>query len=89
MKKREVGLLLAAVAAVGALMAGFYVGDAVEAGAWGLSFQTQGQPPVGPAGVDELKKYDAVYVGDPGEQVIYLTFDAGYETAARRKFWTC
>ena len=72
-------MLAAAVCAVGLLFAGQYLGAAIETGAWGLSFQAEGQMPIGPAGVDELKQYDAAYVGDPGEQVLYLTFDAGYE----------
>lgn len=46
---------------------------------WGLGFSTEGQPPTGNATVDELKKYDAYYIGDTKEKVIYLTFDAGYE----------
>ena len=48
-------------------------------GNWGLSFQTDGDPPVGNATFDELKKFDAFYAQDTGEMVIYLTFDAGYE----------
>ena len=28
---------------------------------------------------DTLKKYDAVYLGDTEQKVLYLTFDAGYE----------
>lgn len=48
-------------------------------GNWGLSFQTDGDPPVGNATFDELKKFDAFYAQDTGEKVIYLTFDAGYE----------
>ena len=51
----------------------------VTTGAWGLSFRTEGQPPVGPASAAVLKEYDAAYVGNPGEKVLYLTFDAGYE----------
>jgi len=46
---------------------------------WGLSFQTEGQPPVGNAATEELAKYDAWYVGDTSKKTIYLTFDAGYE----------
>lgn len=46
---------------------------------WGLGFSREGQPPTGTASVDELKEYDAYYLGDTGEKVIYLTFDAGYE----------
>ena len=33
----------------------------------------------GNASAEELKKYNAYYVGDNKEKVIYLTFDAGYE----------
>lgn len=54
-------------------------GTALEAGSWGLSFQTEGQAPVGNASKDALKEFNAVYVGDESEKVIYLTFDAGYE----------
>lgn len=46
---------------------------------WGLGFSTDGAPPTGNATADELKKYDAYYIGDTGKKVIYLTFDAGYE----------
>lgn len=51
----------------------------VSAGAWGLNFQTQGQPPVGTVGQTALKKYDAAYLKPTQEKVLYLTFDAGYE----------
>lgn len=46
---------------------------------WGLGFSTEGQPPTAMATADELKKYDAYYIGDTSKKVIYLTFDAGYE----------
>ena len=85
MRKHDFWMLLAAVCAVGLLVAGWYYGDAIQAGAWGLSFQTEGQAPVGPAGVDELKRYDAAYVGDAEEKVLYLTFDAGYENGCTEK----
>ena len=52
---------------------------AVEAAAWGLSFRADGQTPVGNAGREELRRYDAAYAGSGEEPVIYLTFDAGYE----------
>ena len=48
-------------------------------GNWGLSFQEDGKAPVGNATYDELKKYDAYYVNNTEDKVIYLTFDAGYE----------
>ena len=53
--------------------------DAIEAGSWGLSFQTPGQAPVGNATADELKDYDAKFIGNTQEKTIYLTFDCGYE----------
>ncbi len=46
---------------------------------WGLGFTSEGRPPQGNASADELKKYDAYYIGDTNQKVIYLTFDAGYE----------
>ena len=47
---------------------------------WGLSFQSQGSAPVGNATSDALAEYDAYYVGNTNDSVIYLTFDAGYES---------
>ncbi len=46
---------------------------------WGLGFHGDGVPPSGMATSDELKQYDAVYLGDTTQKVLYLTFDAGYE----------
>lgn len=46
---------------------------------WGLSFPQPGQTPQGNADADYLADYNAYYVGDTGEKVIYLTFDAGFE----------
>lgn len=46
---------------------------------WGLGFGSEGTQPTGNASSEELKKYDAYYVGNQEEKVIYLTFDAGYE----------
>ena len=46
---------------------------------WGLSFQTEGQPPVGNVSAEELRQWNAFYVGDTSKPTIYLTFDAGYE----------
>ncbi len=47
---------------------------------WGLSFQTEGAPPIGNASPEALRTYDAYYVGDSEKPVLYLTFDAGYES---------
>ena len=46
---------------------------------WGLGGYGDGIQPTGIASAEELKKYDAYYVGADDEKVIYLTFDAGYE----------
>lgn len=46
---------------------------------WGLSFPTEGLTPVGNATIEQLAQYNAWYVGDTTEKVIYLTFDCGYE----------
>jgi len=46
---------------------------------WGLSFQTEGQPPVGNASAETLKQWGAYYVGDTSQKTIYITFDAGFE----------
>ena len=48
-------------------------------GNWGLSFQTEGKPPVANATADQLAKYNAYYAEMTDEKIIYLTFDAGYE----------
>ena len=46
---------------------------------WGLSFPTEHETPIGNATADFLTQYDAWYVGDTSQKVIYLTFDCGYE----------
>lgn len=51
----------------------------MEAENWGLGFGTEGAQPTGNVTTEELGQYDAHYVGDSSEKVIYLTFDAGYE----------
>lgn len=47
---------------------------------WGLSFQTEGAPPIGNATSEALRENNAFYMGDPNQKTIYLTFDAGYES---------
>ena len=46
---------------------------------WGLGFSKDGEAPTGMASVEELKSYEAYYLGDTKEKKIYLTFDAGFE----------
>ena len=54
-------------------------------GNWGLSFPNPGHAPVGNTTNDYLKQFNACYMGEPGEKVIYLTFDAGYENGNTEK----
>lgn len=90
-------LLAAAAAPLGKILPGGHVSvldgssenEAVETAAdgnWGLSFQQQGQAPVGNATPEYLAKYNAYYIAgaaagkDEGDKKpIYLTFDSGYE----------
>lgn len=52
---------------------------AIPTGSWGLSFPNEGDAPIGNATSEALREYGAAYLGDTSQQVIYLTFDAGYE----------
>ena len=46
---------------------------------WGLSFQTEGQPPAAPMTPGRLKELEGAYLDEDGGKVLYLTFDAGYD----------
>ena len=61
------------------LALGVWLGSVLPTGSWSLSFRQEGAPPIGTAGADQLGRYDAAYLGDTSEKVLYLTFDAGYE----------
>ena len=79
MRKRDVVILLGAIAAAIVAALTVFSHSALETGSWGLSFRQEGSAPIGNAGVDQLKAYDAAYIGDTSKKVLYLTFDAGYE----------
>lgn len=66
-------------------IAATFLGESIPAGNWGLRFQTEGEPPEGPANVSQLQKYDSVYLGDTSKKTVYLTFDAGYENGCTEK----
>ncbi|MBQ6720080.1 MAG: polysaccharide deacetylase family protein [Oscillospiraceae bacterium] len=85
MRKRD--LYLAAAALACAAVLGFHVfrSSTLETGNWGLSFRQEGTAPVGNAGPEQLKQYDAAYIGDTQDKVLYLTFDAGYENGCTEK----
>jgi len=85
MRKRDYLLLLLALTLAAGTAVWVFFGSALPTGSWGLSFRQEGQPPVGNAGIDQLKRYDAAYIGDTGEKVLYLTFDAGYENGNTAK----
>ncbi len=46
---------------------------------WGLGFGAEGSQPSGTATVSEMREYNAYYMGNSEDKVIYLTFDCGYE----------
>ena len=79
MRKRDLFIAVGALAAAILLTIHIFSGGVLETGNWGLSFRQEHTPPIGPASPAQLARYDAVYLGDPAEKVICLTFDAGYE----------
>lgn len=85
MVKRDLGIILCALVLTVGLGLGCLRGQAVQTGAWGLSFPTPGEPPVGPASAAELAKVDGAYLGDTAKKTVYLTFDAGYENGSTAK----
>ena len=85
MRKRDLGILAAAlILAVGGIVC-FFRGQALQTGSWGLSFRQEGAAPIGNADAARLRQYDAAYIGNTGEKVLYLTFDAGYENGCTAK----
>ena len=85
MRKKDIPVILVAIAAFVSLFALQSIPKTVEAGAWGLSFRQENMPPIGPASAEELARFDGVYLGDTSQKVIYLTFDAGYENGCTAK----
>ena len=85
MERKHRWMLITAAAAIAAVLLGQWVTRPIPTGSWGLSFRQEGAPPLGNAGVSELAKYDAAFLGDNGEKVLYLTFDAGYENGCTER----
>ena len=79
MRKRDLWILLLALAAAVTVSISIFASSALETGSWGLSFRQEGMPPIGNAGRDQLARLGAAYIGNTEEKVLYLTFDAGYE----------
>ena len=85
MKKQDLLILLIAVVIALAVSVSVFASSALTTGSWGLSFRQEGAPPIGNAGKDQLRQYQAAYIGNVGEKVLYLTFDAGYENGCTAK----
>ena len=85
MRRLDLLLLMLAFAIAVAVAISIFSGSSLETGSWGLSFRTEGAPPIGNAGRDQLMANDAAYMGKPDEKVLYLTFDAGYENGCTEK----
>ena len=79
MDKRDILILIFVIALAIVLAASIIFGQVLPTGSWGLSFQAEGQAPQAPAGQSQLSAFDAAFLGNTGEKVLYLTFDAGYE----------
>lgn len=85
MQKRDIFILLGVLALALVMGVGVMAGSVMETGSWGLSFRQEGAAPIGSAGADQLRRYNAAYLGDTTEKVLYLTFDAGYENGCTEK----
>ena len=85
MRKKDFWLILTAVAAAIALAVGQFASEVITTGSWGLSFPSAGSAPNGPTSQEKLSEYDAAYVGNTADKVLYLTFDAGYENGCTEK----
>lgn len=61
--------------------------EAASSGSWGLGFGADGseKQPSGSLSKEELREYDAWYLGEDTEKVLYLTFDCGYENGNTEK----
>ena len=79
MRKKDLWIIGSALALAVIVSVSLFVGQTVPTGAWGLSFPEPGKIPSAPASVDTMRQYDAAFLGNPDEKVLYLTFDAGYE----------
>ena len=85
MRKRDILALAGALIAITVLILSQFTHDSIETGAWGLSFRQEHTAPIGPASSEELSRFNAAYIGNTKEKVIYLTFDAGYENGCTEK----
>ena len=85
MAKRDKLLIFLALAMAVTAVSLFFRRNILPTASWGLSFRQEGAPPVGNADRQQLRQFDAAYLGDPSRKVLYLTFDAGYENGSTEK----
>ena len=85
MRKRMIVLLVGIFVAIAAIIVSQFSYESIATGAWGLSFRQEHTAPIGPASAEELSRFNAAYIGNTQEKVIYLTFDAGYENGCTAK----
>jgi peptidoglycan-N-acetylmuramic acid deacetylase len=85
MRKRDICILIGALCVALCFAIHSLLGSAITTGSWGLSFSAEGSPPSGNATKDQLAQFDAAFIGNTEEKVIYLTFDAGYENGCTAK----
>ena len=85
MRRRDLGILGLALLLAAAGVIFLFRGQALQTGSWGLSFRQEGTAPIGNADAARLNRYDAAYIGNTMEKVLYLTFDAGYENGCTAK----
>ncbi len=79
--KRTIAIFLAAVVVFCALpfMPSADTPESADVANWGLSFKDPGKRPIIDASPELLAKYNAHFVGNEDEKVLYITFDAGFE----------
>ena len=85
MRKRDIWIFFGAICLAVVASLHILLSNIMSTGSWGLSFRTEGLPPIGPASGAQLARYDAAYLGDTTKKVLYLTFDAGYENGCTAK----
>jgi peptidoglycan-N-acetylmuramic acid deacetylase len=85
MRKRDIFIIIGALCLALGYGLHLILNNVMSTASWGLSFRQEGIAPNGPASVSQLRQYDAVYLGNTEEKVIYLTFDAGYENGCTAK----
>ena len=85
MGKRDLLIFLGAIVLAIVMTVGIFRSAVLETGSWGLSFRQEGAAPMGTVDSEKLREFDAAYLGDTTQPVIYLTFDAGYENGCTEK----